>query len=130
MDFPGGPVVRALRFHCRGHGFDPWSRKLKSCKPRSTAKKTNSNISAVATPAIFNTMIKRGEFFAQSKNDVEEGFFLPVCVSGFHVHSWPFLPRLILYTSVFLHCCSFLFLSKLLRQLFSTALSLRMLCAP
>ena len=24
-DFPGGPVVKALRFHCRGHGFDPWS---------------------------------------------------------------------------------------------------------
>ena len=23
-EFPGGPVVRALRFHCRGHGFDPW----------------------------------------------------------------------------------------------------------
>ena len=24
-DFPGGPVVKTLRFHCRGHGFDPWS---------------------------------------------------------------------------------------------------------
>ena len=23
-DFPGGPVVKTLRFHCRGHGFDPW----------------------------------------------------------------------------------------------------------
>ena len=23
-DFPGGPVVRALCFHCRGHRFDPW----------------------------------------------------------------------------------------------------------
>ena len=23
-DFPGGPVVRTSRFHCRGHGFDPW----------------------------------------------------------------------------------------------------------
>ena len=23
--FPGGPVVRALSFHCRGHWFDPWS---------------------------------------------------------------------------------------------------------
>ena len=22
-DFPGGPVVRALSFHCRGHGFYP-----------------------------------------------------------------------------------------------------------
>ena len=24
-DFPGGPVVKTSRFHCRGHGLDPWS---------------------------------------------------------------------------------------------------------
>ena len=24
-DFPGGPVVKALHFHCGGLGFDPWS---------------------------------------------------------------------------------------------------------
>ena len=24
-DFPGRPVVKTLRFHCRAHGFDPWS---------------------------------------------------------------------------------------------------------
>ena len=24
-EFPGDPVVRTLRFHCRGQGFDPWS---------------------------------------------------------------------------------------------------------
>ena len=24
-DFPGGPVVKILRFQCRGHGFDPLS---------------------------------------------------------------------------------------------------------
>ena len=24
-DFPGGPVVKTPRFHCRGCGFDPWS---------------------------------------------------------------------------------------------------------
>ena len=23
-DFPGGPVVRTLRFHCSGQGFNPW----------------------------------------------------------------------------------------------------------
>ena len=22
-DFPGGPVVKTLHFHCREHGFDP-----------------------------------------------------------------------------------------------------------
>ena len=24
-EFPGGPVVKTLRFHCRGPGFGPWS---------------------------------------------------------------------------------------------------------
>ena len=24
-DFPGGPVVKTLCFHCRGHGFNFWS---------------------------------------------------------------------------------------------------------
>ena len=24
-DFPGGPVIKTLFFHCRGQGFDPWS---------------------------------------------------------------------------------------------------------
>ena len=24
-DFPGGPGVEILSFHCRGHRFDPWS---------------------------------------------------------------------------------------------------------
>ena len=24
-DVPGGPVVKTLRFHCRGRGLDPWS---------------------------------------------------------------------------------------------------------
>ena len=23
-DFPGGPVVKTLSFHCRGHRFDHW----------------------------------------------------------------------------------------------------------
>ena len=23
-DFPGGPVVKTLCFHCRGRGFNPW----------------------------------------------------------------------------------------------------------
>ena len=23
-DFPGGPVVKTLHFHCRGHRFDTW----------------------------------------------------------------------------------------------------------
>ena len=26
LEFSGGPVVRALHFHCQGPVFDPWSR--------------------------------------------------------------------------------------------------------
>lgn len=29
-DFPGSPVVRSLRFHCRRRGFPPWAGKLRS----------------------------------------------------------------------------------------------------
>ena len=36
---PGGQVVRTLCFHCREHGFDPWSvRELRSHLPCSMAK--------------------------------------------------------------------------------------------
>ena len=29
MDFPGGPVVKTLQFHCRGHELDPgWRTKI------------------------------------------------------------------------------------------------------
>ena len=28
QDFPVGPVVKNLPAKCRGHGFDPWSRKI------------------------------------------------------------------------------------------------------
>ena len=38
-DFPGGPMVKTLCFHYRGHGFDPWSRELRSHMPCGTAKK-------------------------------------------------------------------------------------------
>ena len=24
QEFPGSPVVKTLRFHCRAHGFNPW----------------------------------------------------------------------------------------------------------
>ena len=28
-DLPGGPMIKTPRFHCRGHGFDPWSGKFR-----------------------------------------------------------------------------------------------------
>ena len=36
-DFPGGPVVKTLCFHCRGRGFDPWLGKFRI--PHRVAKK-------------------------------------------------------------------------------------------
>ena len=27
-DFPGGPVVKNPPMQCRGHGFNPWSRRI------------------------------------------------------------------------------------------------------
>ena len=39
-EFPSGPVIQTLCFHCRGHGFDSWLRlrKVKSHKPHGAAK--------------------------------------------------------------------------------------------
>ena len=36
-EFPGGPAIRTLYFHCQGPRFNPWSEELKSCKPYSVA---------------------------------------------------------------------------------------------
>ena len=33
-NFPGGPVVKILHFHCRGCGFDFWSGKLPEVWPK------------------------------------------------------------------------------------------------
>ena len=38
-DFPGGPVVKTPRFHCRGHGVPSLVGELRSYMPRGTAKK-------------------------------------------------------------------------------------------
>ena len=37
-EFPGSPVVRTPRFHCRGQ-VQSLVRELRSCMPRSAAKK-------------------------------------------------------------------------------------------
>ena len=37
LDFPAGPGVKTPRFHCRGRGSDPWSKKF--CMLQGTAKK-------------------------------------------------------------------------------------------
>ena len=34
-DFPGGPMVRTPRFHCRGPRFHPLIGELRSLKPRT-----------------------------------------------------------------------------------------------
>ena len=36
-EFPGSPVVKIPRFHCRRHEFSPWLGELRSHMPRSVA---------------------------------------------------------------------------------------------
>ena len=36
-DFPGVPVVKTPFSQCRGHGFDPWVRELRSHMPHGVA---------------------------------------------------------------------------------------------
>ena len=38
MYFPGGPVVRTPSFHCRGQGFHPLVRELRSHMPSGVTK--------------------------------------------------------------------------------------------
>ena len=41
-DFPGGPVVKTLRPHCRGHRFNPWlGNEEPACR---MAKKEKKNL--------------------------------------------------------------------------------------
>ena len=53
MDFPGGPVVKTLHFHCRGHEFDPgWRTKI----PQATQcgqKKKNRLKKLIDTVSMF-----------------------------------------------------------------------------
>ena len=50
-DFPGGPVVRTLHIHCRGHGCDPWlgneDPHMPSVVAEKSKKKKNSQGSQV-----------------------------------------------------------------------------------
>ena len=43
QDFCGGPVVRALPFHCRGHGFDPCGEYDPICWGSAAKKFFNDN---------------------------------------------------------------------------------------
>lgn len=39
-EFPAGPVVRTICFHCQGPGFDPW---LENFDPASQKRKRKEN---------------------------------------------------------------------------------------
>ena len=61
-DFPGGPVVKTLHFHCRGHGFDP--RLGKFHIPQDTAKnkkKKKKKFMICGTRSNINTNRNLGE---------------------------------------------------------------------
>ena len=48
LGFPGGPLVKAACFHCRGHGFHPWSRTSPHAS-RCGQKKERKKITPYAT---------------------------------------------------------------------------------
>ena len=48
LGFPGGPLVKAACFHCRGHGFHPWSRNSPHAS-RCGQKKERKKITPYAT---------------------------------------------------------------------------------
>ena len=44
-DFPGGPVVKSLRFQCRGRGFDPWwGTKIPHAERPKTKERNDSSL--------------------------------------------------------------------------------------
>ena len=44
-NFPGGPVIKTLRFQCRGRRFDPWSENE---DPTWCAAEPKTTLSAVS----------------------------------------------------------------------------------
>ena len=52
QDFPGGPVVKILRFHCRGHRFDP-------CMPLGMVKNLESEMCIRESPPVGATFAQR-----------------------------------------------------------------------
>ena len=62
-DFPGGPGVKTPCFHCRGHGFDPWTGKF--LMPHCVAKKKNKNKSmggvnkGIGSSPIFSSLMDK-----------------------------------------------------------------------
>ena len=74
-DFPGGPVVRTPRFHCRGSGFNPWSGELRSRKPTGMAKKERNKIITLCTLNLHNVICqlylnKRGKNYCTKATPV------------------------------------------------------------
>ena len=40
-EFPGSPLVKTPRFHCRGSGFSPW-KGIQDCASNAVEKKKKS----------------------------------------------------------------------------------------
>ena len=55
QDFIGGPVVKILRFHYKGHGFNPWLGKV---MPWSVVKKEKEIFKVYKWTYLQNTEIE------------------------------------------------------------------------
>ena len=61
-DFSGGPVVKTLHFHCRGHKFNPWSGSkvphATQCSQKETTDVTNTIVIYVAFLSLAKVLSK------------------------------------------------------------------------
>ena len=61
MDFPGGPVVKTLHFHCRGYEFDPgWRTKISQatqCGQKKKKKKERDSINSLNQNIFFKLYV-------------------------------------------------------------------------
>ena len=70
LGLPGETGLRTKRFHCRRHGFCPWSGKLRSCKPHLMVKKKfKRRVKIVSTLEGKRFCLREGRRWGAGKGD-------------------------------------------------------------
>ena len=68
-NFPGGPVVKILNFHCRGCGFDFWSGKLPEVWPKKRTR-TSANVLILTLDSLAEYRILGWLHFSCNSGDI------------------------------------------------------------
>ena len=74
-------MIKTLRFHCRGHGFNLWSKnwdpaKNKSVKGNKIIYSRMSRITVIPLPRLFGGYNSRMFFCVNSKNGIYAGMVI------------------------------------------------------